>query len=95
MMCRFCNCGPMKVCSFCNSPHFRAEEKRILDSVMGPSVYDSRIRPAGINGTGEGEDENQGQGYDDSCGVLVTRVSVFVIYYECDCSAGCNVTSCF
>jgi len=31
--------------------NFRAEEKRILDSVMGPAVYDSRIRPAGINGT--------------------------------------------
>ena len=32
--------------------YFRAEEKKILDSVMGPKVYDSRIRPAGINGTG-------------------------------------------
>jgi len=31
--------------------NFRAEEKKILDSVMGPLVYDSRIRPAGINGT--------------------------------------------
>jgi len=31
--------------------NFRAEEKKILDTVMGPSVYDSRIRPAGINGT--------------------------------------------
>ena len=30
----------------------RAEEKKILDSVMGPAVYDSRIRPSGINGTG-------------------------------------------
>ena len=29
------------------------EETKILDSVMGPAVYDSRIRPAGINGTGE------------------------------------------
>jgi hypothetical protein len=25
----------------------------ILDMIMGPAVYDSRIRPAGINGTGE------------------------------------------
>jgi len=31
--------------------NFRLEEKKILDSVMGPTVYDSRIRPAGINGT--------------------------------------------
>jgi hypothetical protein len=29
------------------------EEKKILDSIMGPTVYDSRIRPAGINGTGK------------------------------------------
>ena len=50
----FCNCdGKLKVSEFCNTLHFRAEEKRILDSVMGPAVYDSRIRPAGINGTGE------------------------------------------
>ena len=31
---------------------FRQEEKKILDLIMGPKVYDSRIRPAGINGTG-------------------------------------------
>lgn len=54
-MCRFYNCDvvKMKVSTFCKLAHFRAEEKRILDSVMGPAVYDSRIRPAGINGTGE------------------------------------------
>ena len=40
--------------------NFRAEEKRILDSVMGPSVYDSRIRPAGINGTGEAGGDTRG-----------------------------------
>ena len=28
------------------------EEKKILDTIMGQDVYDSRIRPAGINGTG-------------------------------------------
>ena len=37
----------------------RAEEKKILDSVMGPAVYDSRIRPAGINGTGMGQSCNE------------------------------------
>ena len=31
---------------------FRLEEKKILDTIMGQDVYDSRIRPAGINGTG-------------------------------------------
>ena len=31
---------------------FRMEEKKILDTIMGQDVYDSRIRPAGINGTG-------------------------------------------
>ena len=30
----------------------RQVETEILDSVMGPAVYDSRIRPSGINGTG-------------------------------------------
>ena len=53
-MCRFYNRDEeMKVSTFCELSHFRAEEKRILDSVMGPAVYDSRIRPAGINGTGK------------------------------------------
>ena len=32
--------------------NYRKEEAKILDSVMGASVYDSRIRPSGINGTG-------------------------------------------
>jgi len=31
--------------------NFRLEEKKILDTIMGQDVYDSRIRPAGINGT--------------------------------------------
>jgi len=31
--------------------NIRQEETKILDSIMGPAVYDSRIRPAGINGT--------------------------------------------
>ena len=30
----------------------RQVETEIMDSVMGPAVYDSRIRPSGINGTG-------------------------------------------
>ena len=33
--------------------NYRKEEAKILDSVMGTTVYDSRIRPSGINGTGD------------------------------------------
>lgn len=33
--------------------NFRQVETEILDSVMGPAVYDSRIRPSGINGSGK------------------------------------------
>ena len=29
----------------------RQEEKKILDTVMGSTVYDSRIRPSGMNDT--------------------------------------------
>ena len=29
----------------------RQEEKKILDTVMGSTVYDSRIRPNGMNDT--------------------------------------------
>ena len=36
-----------------NSFNFRQVETEILDSVMGPAVYDSRIRPSGINGSGK------------------------------------------
>merc|ERR1719189_2129785 len=43
---RYQNTSPAKA-----KTNFRAEEKRILDSVMGSTVYDSRIRPSGINGT--------------------------------------------
>jgi len=31
--------------------NYREEEKKILDSVLGPAVYDKRIRPSGINST--------------------------------------------
>jgi hypothetical protein len=27
-------------------------EKKVLDEILGPKVYDPRIRPAGENGTG-------------------------------------------
>ena len=33
--------------------NYREEEKKILDSVMGVDVYDKRIRPSGLNSTGE------------------------------------------
>jgi len=33
--------------------NYRAEEKKILDSVLGAEVYDNRIRPSGLNSTGK------------------------------------------
>ena len=33
--------------------NYREEEKKILDSSLGKDVYDNRIRPSGLNGTGE------------------------------------------
>lgn len=33
--------------------NFRQIEKKILDSIIGPGRYDSRIRPHGINNTGK------------------------------------------
>lgn len=35
--------------------NYRQEEKKILDSVLGPEVYDKRIRPSGLNSTGRRE----------------------------------------
>ncbi|XP_039760178.1 glutamate-gated chloride channel isoform X6 [Pararge aegeria] len=34
--------------------NFREKEKQILDQILGPGRYDARIRPSGINGTGDG-----------------------------------------
>lgn len=34
-------------------PNYRQIEKKILDDVLSPDVYDPRIRPAGLNTTGE------------------------------------------
>jgi len=31
--------------------NYRRIEKEILDSIIGKGVYDSRIRPSGVNGT--------------------------------------------
>jgi anionic glutamate receptor len=33
--------------------NFREKEKQVLDQILGPGRYDARIRPSGINGTGE------------------------------------------
>jgi hypothetical protein len=35
-----------------HTTNYRAEEKKILDSILGKDVYDNRIRPSGANGTG-------------------------------------------
>lgn len=35
--------------------NFREKEKQVLDQILGPGRYDARIRPSGINGTGEGQ----------------------------------------
>ena len=86
----------LNLSEFCNPLHFRAEEKRILDSVMGPAVYDSRIRPAGINGTGEAMSTFVFSFLKRIQLVywLCSCISVFDINYECDCSE-LNITSCF
>ena len=34
-------------------PNYRQIEKKILDDVLNPELYDPRIRPAGLNSTGE------------------------------------------
>ena len=36
--------------------NYREEEKKILDSILGKEVYDNRIRPSGMNGTGTSSD---------------------------------------
>lgn len=33
--------------------NFREKEKKVLDQILGAGKYDARIRPSGINGTGE------------------------------------------
>ncbi|KOB74919.1 Glutamate gated chloride channel, partial [Operophtera brumata] len=35
--------------------NFREKEKQILDQILGPGRYDARIRPSGLNGTGDAE----------------------------------------
>lgn len=37
--------------------NYREKEKDVLDKILGQGSYDARIRPSGINGTGEGENE--------------------------------------
>ncbi|KAK9509299.1 hypothetical protein O3M35_006648 [Rhynocoris fuscipes] len=32
--------------------NYREKEKQVLDQILGPTSYDARIRPSGINGTG-------------------------------------------
>ncbi|KAG8224720.1 hypothetical protein J437_LFUL004890 [Ladona fulva] len=33
--------------------NYREKEKQVLDQILGPGRYDARIRPSGVNGTGE------------------------------------------
>lgn len=33
--------------------NFREKEKEVLDQILGQGMYDARIRPSGVNGTGE------------------------------------------
>ena len=55
----FATSGKPEGCAFCEqlgaerAINYREEEKKILDSVMGPDVYDKRIRPSGLNSTGK------------------------------------------
>lgn len=39
--------------------NFREKEKQVLDQILGPGRYDARIRPSGVNGTGESPPSNQ------------------------------------
>lgn len=32
--------------------NYRHKEKEVLDQILGPGSYDARIRPSGVNGTG-------------------------------------------
>lgn len=36
-----------------NKVNYREKEKEVLDQILGPGRYDARIRPSGVNGTGE------------------------------------------
>ncbi|XP_039283162.1 glutamate-gated chloride channel isoform X4 [Nilaparvata lugens] len=44
---------------WCNQPtssgkiNYREKEKQVLDQILGPSSYDARIRPSGVNQTGK------------------------------------------
>lgn len=42
----FCRANNAKI-------NFREKEKKVLDQILGQGKYDARIRPSGINGTGE------------------------------------------
>ena len=43
------------------SVDFRMQEKQLLDNILGPKVYDRRIRPGGIPG-GSGGNITSGKG---------------------------------
>merc|ERR1712156_810062 len=43
--------GSLYLSGITREGNYRAEEKKILDSVLGPEVYDKRIRPSGLNST--------------------------------------------
>ena len=45
--------GSLYLSGITREVNYRQEEKKILDSVLGPEVYDKRIRPSGLNSTGE------------------------------------------
>jgi len=43
--------GSLYLSGITREVNYRQEEKKILDSVLGPEVYDKRIRPSGLNST--------------------------------------------
>ncbi|XP_030025941.1 glutamate-gated chloride channel isoform X4 [Manduca sexta] len=43
----------LTICMNSGKINFREKEKQILDQILGPGRYDARIRPSGINGTGD------------------------------------------
>lgn len=65
--CVSCNCNTCSITMISNDGwiymrsrctnvkiNFREKEKEVLDQILGnPGRYDARIRPSGVNGTGE------------------------------------------
>ncbi|KAG8291887.1 Glycine receptor subunit alpha-3 [Homalodisca vitripennis] len=43
--------SPVGVSCYNQKINYREKEKQVLDQILGPTSYDARIRPSGVNGT--------------------------------------------